>query len=109
MKDRLQFRINQISRERGIEISVLKAALLDFLRALHENQVKAWNQDHGLLKQVYLEIGDEASYHLCGLTDRGGEGMCGEELKYMDSSLKRFRTLVELWEFERDQEIEANK
>lgn len=110
MKDRLKYRVDQISRERGVNPGVLKAVLLDFVRALHENQVKAWNQDHGLLQQVYWVIGDEAAYHLGGLLDReGDDGLRVVELQYMDSSLKRFRSIVEMWEFERDQEIKEEQ
>lgn len=111
LETRLESAIKKISVERGLNDAVMRAAFRDFLQALHETQCKSWHQSNGgsLVKQTYLALGDEAAYHLGGILTMNGDEDVATELEYMDSRLKRFRSITERWEIERDYEVEDNE
>jgi len=111
MYSRMETIIQKISIERSLNDVVIRAAFRDFLQALHETQVKSWHQKDGgsLVKQIYLSLGDEAAYHLGGILAENGNEDVTTELEIMDSRLKRFSKIVELWKIERDYEIEDRK
>ncbi len=98
--DRLGAAVAKICKEHGIPLAVGTAAFAKLVQAFDETQFKAHDHEGSLVNQVYRVLGDEAAYHLAGLLHRHDEGMALEELKYLDSTLKRFRTTIERWEFE---------
>lgn len=112
-KSRLQHQIDKIATAHGMDKDVLRSVLGDFVAALHENKVKGWRQEDGIVGQTYWVLGDEATYHLFGFLTRTCPGDNASdflvELEYMDPRLKRFYSTVERWEKERDWEIEDSK
>jgi hypothetical protein len=110
---RLEHQLAKIAREHGLNRDVLKVILSDFIKALHENQVKAWRQEDGLVGQVYWALGDETTYHLFGLISQICPGDAindfWTELQYLDPRLKRFNKLLEMWEQERECEIKDSE
>lgn len=106
---RLQRAMENIFRERGIPIEVGKSAFAALIKALHETQFKAAHIDGSVTVQVDAALGGETAYHLAGMLSHGHEDAALEELNNLDPSLDRFRTTIERWEIEIQQEVEANK
>jgi hypothetical protein len=89
-----------LCRERGISLAQGKALFSDFLAALDTERFdQDRNQESGI-GITYWTVGPEASFHLGCLFvgDHGGE--VGVEMQYLDSRLRRFRTMVDCWEME---------
>ena len=106
--------IQKICRERNLDETLLRTALCDFLRSLHETQFKSdyRPEDGSLIAQVHRSLGDEAGFHFVGLLASSGKGLDAgtvyDTLEYLDSTAKRFGTTVQRWQMEIDNEIVDN-
>ena len=114
-KGTLESFIDEASRERGLDQHALRAALRDFIRALHETDFRSSyfsSEDGGYLAQVYLSLGPEAAFHLVEFMARQGKGHDPDamrtELQYIDNHAYRFGTTIQRWQAEVDVEF-ANR
>lgn len=92
--------VDRICRQRGLETGDGRHLLSSFLRALDEARFSDPEKIESAAVMVFFSLGDEAAYHLGGLFDGdlGNETAVG--LIYLDSRMRRFRKLVEIWEQE---------
>jgi hypothetical protein len=90
-----------IAKERNCSPELVRAIVTDSLSALHECAVK-----EGIGKSMvdaYFALGDLAAYHFGGLFAEAGKYETSELLETyqrLDSSMERFRTIVDRWEYE---------
>lgn len=98
----LHRKVDQLCRERGLEVADGRHLLAHFLKALDEARVDADKMTHSPAVMTYWAIGPEAAYHLCGLYVGDNLTEVSTELHgYLDTHLHRFSKLVEIWEMER--------
>src|SRR5437763_1109593 len=91
----------RIAKERNCSPELIRAIGTDYLRRLHELAVK-----EGLgasMFAAYFEIGDLAAWHFGGILEvASGQapGELVETYKRMDPTMRRFRWILDQWEFE---------
>ena len=100
----------RIAKERNCSPELVRAIVTDCLESLHESDVK---QGIGAaLVGAWFELGSRAAYHFGGLlADAAGNdpGELIEHYQRLDSSMERFRKIVDMWEYEAEREREANR
>lgn len=107
-ENRLEALCHRFCAQRGVSFSDAKGIFLSAIRALDEERFLENGDIESVMFLAYWSLSDEAAYHLAGMHVGDDCGMAFEELKYLDSSLARFRTVVERWEIELAWEIESN-
>ncbi|MBK5913874.1 hypothetical protein CCR84_05985 [Rhodocyclus purpureus] len=71
-----------------------------FLRSLDEERLDGDGNSESTLFLTYMTVGDEAAFHLGGFFVDDAAGMVFTEMQYLDRRLKRFQTIIDLWEME---------
>lgn len=99
-----------ICRQRGFEPEDGRHLIAHFLKALDEERTDETGKIESAPVLLYWGLSHEAAYHLVGLhvgDDRGivATVICG----YLDPSLRRFRKIVEMWEWELQWEREVDR
>lgn len=94
-------RVALICNQRSFDLKDGLQMIAHFIKALDEERT----DEHGNLESaavmVYWSVGHEAAYHLGGLYVGDQHDMVATELGgYLDTRLKRFYKLVEIWQME---------
>jgi hypothetical protein len=91
----------RISKERNCTPELVRAIVTDCLAALHESTVK-----HGIgtaLVGAFWELGDLSAWHFGGILASAAENDPGELIEHyqrLDPTMKRFRQILDQWEYE---------
>jgi hypothetical protein len=93
------------SKERNCAAELVQAIVTDCLAALHESTVK-----HGIgtaLIGAYWELGPLPAWHFGGILARAAKHEPGELIEHyqrLDSTMTRFGSILDQWEWEIKQE-----
>lgn len=90
----------KLCNERSMALDNGRELFSHFLKALDEERFDGHGNCESPTVLTYWTVGHEAAYHLGGLSVSDHSDLVSTELEYLDSSLKRFRTIVERWEME---------
>lgn len=90
----------KICNERGMTLDNGRALFSHFLKALDEERFDKDGNCESPTVMTYWAVGNEAAYHLGGISVGDHGDLVSTEFQYLDHRLKRFRTLVERWEME---------
>jgi hypothetical protein len=96
---------SHIAKERNCSPELVRAVLTDCIAQLHETSFKK-----GLgqaLVDAYWELSPLGAWHFMGLLCEAAESEPGEIIEHyqrLDSTLKRFSTIIDRWKFELEQE-----
>ena len=108
MSDFLPKFTERMVKERNCEPELVRAILTDFLAELHEVSFK-----QGLgpaMVMVYWEASALAAWHfgglICKAAEHGEPGELAETYQRLDSTMERFRTIQDRWQYELDREHE---
>jgi hypothetical protein len=99
----------RIAKERNCSPELVRAIVTDCLDALHESTVK-----RGIgtaLVGAWFELGPLAAYHFGGILADAAKCDTGELIEHyqrLDSSMERFRTIIDRWEYELERERAEN-
>ena len=101
-KGTLELFIDEASRERGLDQHALRAALRDFIRALHETDFRSsyFSSERRWISGTSWDfsLGPEAAFHLVEFMARQGKGHDPDamrtELQYIDNHAYRFGTTI---------------
>lgn len=93
-------------RDRGISLERGTQLYSHFIKALDEERTDDDGNLQSPLFLIYRTLGDEAAYHLGGLYVGDSGDIASTELQYIDGRVRRFRSLVDRWEMERQWELE---
>lgn len=90
-----------ICKQRGFSLEDGRHFMAHFLKALDEERTDADGNIQSAAVLTYWAVGQEAAYHLGGLyvgdlRDVVSTELCG----YLDTRLRRFHKIVEIWEME---------
>jgi hypothetical protein len=100
----------RIAKERNCSPELVRAIVTDCLEALHESDVK---QGIGAaLIGAWFELGPQAAYHFGGLLADAAQNDPGELIEHyqrLDSSMERFRTIIDRWKYEAERERNENQ
>lgn len=100
-------RVELICKQRGFEPQDGRHLIAHFIKALDEERVDEDGNVEPASVMLYWGIGHEAGYHLGGLYVGDDHDVVATELcGYLDTRLRRFYKLVEIWEMERAWERE---
>ena len=103
----LHGRLELMCKQRGFEPEDGRHLLAHFIKALDEERTDEDGNIQSAAVMLYWSIGHEAAYHLSGLYVGDDHDVVATELGgYLDTRLKRFYRLVEMWEMERTWERE---
>jgi hypothetical protein len=101
--------LKAVCRERAMNEDVGMAAFADLIKLLHEWDYKSALEQGCVITQVYWALGPEAAYHLGCLFHDHGDPCATTTLELQDSTMKRFLSTVERWEFELQRDLEAQE
>lgn len=107
--DDFSYYVPLMCRQRNFEVKQGLAVLSSFIKFLDLERYSAGGDIESAPAMVYFAVGPEAAYHFGGLYTGDNRSDVTVELGgYLDPSLKRFHKLVEIWEFEMDDERGRN-